>query len=317
MVTLPSGFPLPLESLKAPFLRPLLFILYIDDVQCAVKYCCIKIFADNISLYSQVSCFDDCSKLQDDLSNVFHWSLKWQLKLNPKKCEATNISNKRSSINFDYCVGSNPIQWSKKVKYLGVVINSKLKWSDHCQYVVSKATKCLNRLRRAMFGCTQQAKINAYEALVRPYLEYACAVWAPYTTNDTDLLEAVQTRAARWIKSFWDPSTYQWSKSSVTCVEELGWPFLKARRIYFSIWTLYCILHKTTAIDFSRYFHFNTLPTRSHSLTLNLLSSTINAFRHSFFVASPLLWNSIPFDILSQPAAPTFKYKLKRFLFSI
>ena len=108
----------------------------------------------------------------------------------------------------------------------------------------------------------------------------------PYTVNDTDLLEAVQNRAAHWIKSFWDPSTYQWSKSSVTCVEELGWPSLKARRINFSIWTFYCILHKTTAIDFSRYFHFNTLPTRSHSLTLNLLSCTINAFRHSFFVAS-------------------------------
>ena len=249
------------------------------------------------------------------MSSVFQWSLKRQLKLNPKKCEAINISNKRSFISFDYCVGSYPVLWSKNVKYLGVVINSKLKWNDHCQYVVSKASKCLNHLRRAMFGCTQAAKTNAYKALVRPYLEYACAVWSPYTVHDTDLLESVQNRAARWIKSFWDPSSYQWSKSSATCVEELGWPSLRVRRIYFSIWTIYCILHKTTAIDFSSYFRFNTLPTRSHSLTLNLLSSTINAFRHSFFVASPLLWNSIPFDILSQPAAPTFKYRLKRFLF--
>ena len=36
------------------------------------------------------------------------------------------------------------------MKYLGVIINSKLKWNDHCQYVVSKATKCLNRIRRAI-----------------------------------------------------------------------------------------------------------------------------------------------------------------------
>ena len=168
-----------------------------------------------------------------------------------------------------------------------------------------------------MYGCTQEAKINAYKALVRPYLEYACAVWAPYTAHDNDLLESVQNRAARWIKSFWDPTAFQWSKSSAICVGELGWPSLKVRCNYFSIWTLYCILHKTTAIDFSRYFHFNTLATRSHSLTLNLLSSTINAFRYSFFVASPLLWNLIPFDVLSQPAASTFKHKLKHFLFCI
>ena len=37
-------------------------------------------------------------------------------------------------------------------------------------------------------------------ALVRPYLEYACAVWAPYTIHDIDLLETVQNRAAHWIK---------------------------------------------------------------------------------------------------------------------
>ena len=110
-------------------------------------------------------------------------------------------------------------------------------------YVVNKATKCLNRLHRAMFGCTQEAKINAYKALVRPYPEYACAVWSPYTVHDTDLLETVQNRAARWIKSFWDPSTYQCSKFSATCVGEVGWPSLKVRRIYFpsGLFTVFCI----------------------------------------------------------------------------
>ena len=56
------------------------------------------------------------------------------------------------------------------------------------------------------------------EALVRPYLEYACAVWAPYTAHDNDLLESVQNRAARWVGSFWDPSALRWSKSSAICV---------------------------------------------------------------------------------------------------
>ena len=300
---------------QGSILGPLLFILYIDDVKHAVQHSSIKVFADDISLYSQVSSNDDCSKLQADLLCVYQWSLKWQLKLNPNKCEALNISNKRSSISFDYYISSHPVLWSQKIKYPGVVINSKLKWNDHCQYVVHKATKCLNHLRRAMYGCTQEAKINAYKALVRPYLEYACAVWAPYTTRDNDLLESVQNRAARWIKSFWDSSAFRWTKSSSVCVEELGWPSLKLCRDYFTIWTLYCILHNATAIDFSQYFQFNTLATRSHSLTLNLLSSTINAFRHSFFVTSPLLWNSIPFEILSQSTAPIFKFKLKRFLF--
>ena len=50
-----------------------------------------------------------------------------------------------------------------------------------------------------MFGCTQEGKANAYRALVRPCLEYVCAVWNPYTVHDIDLLESVQNQAARWI----------------------------------------------------------------------------------------------------------------------
>ena len=66
---------------QSSILGPLLFILYIDDVRHSVNHSCIKIFADDISLYSQVSIYDDCLKLQNDLSKVFQRSIKWQLTL--------------------------------------------------------------------------------------------------------------------------------------------------------------------------------------------------------------------------------------------
>ena len=89
--------------------------------------------------------------------------------LNPRKCEAVNISNKRSPITFEYSIESHIVSWSQKAKYLGVIINSKLKWKDDYQFIVSKATKCLNHIHRARYGCTQAAKVNAYKALVRPH----------------------------------------------------------------------------------------------------------------------------------------------------
>ena len=85
-------------------------------------------------------------------------------------------------------------------------IYTKLKWNDQCQYLVNKTAKCLNPLRQTVFGYTQDTKAIYYRALVRACLEYACAVWSPYTAHDIDLLESIQNRAARWIKNYWDSS---------------------------------------------------------------------------------------------------------------
>ena len=84
-----------------------------------------------------------------------------------------------------------------------------------------------------MYGCTQEAKINAYKALIRPHLEYACAVWAPFTACDIALLESVQNRAICWIKSFWNPIVQRWSKSSADCIKDLKWPSFKVCHDYF------------------------------------------------------------------------------------
>ena len=70
-----------------------------------------------------------------------------------------------------------------------------------------------------MYGCTVKAKSLAYKALVRPCLEHGCTVWSPYTSKDISMLESVQRRAARWIKSKYDPNLYKWTKSSDVCLE--------------------------------------------------------------------------------------------------
>ena len=57
-------------------------------------------------------------------------------------CEAIN---KRSPVNMDYYTGSHPVSWSQKVKYLGIIISSKLKGGHEFM----KPCKCCltNRMR--------------------------------------------------------------------------------------------------------------------------------------------------------------------------
>ena len=166
-----SGIP------QGSILGPLLFILYINDLHSLVKSSSLKIYADDVALYAAVSSYQDCVNLQDDLARIYDWSIMWQLKLSPSKCEALNITNKHSPISFTYAIGSASVAWCSKVKYLGVVITSNLKWNEHCQCIVQRATQSLNRIRRGMYDCTGKAKTLAYLALVRPCLEYCSVVW--------------------------------------------------------------------------------------------------------------------------------------------
>ena len=61
--------------------------------------------------------------------------------------------------------------------------------------------------------------------LVRPVLEYSQAVWDPYTASDTQQLESVQLRAARFTMN-----RYRKTSSVGAMLAELNWESLASRR---------------------------------------------------------------------------------------
>ena len=220
---------------QGSILGPLLFSIYLNDLANFI-HCTFKLFADNVVLYHQIVSYEDCLFLQDNLNAFMRWCQKWLMRLQPSKCEALCISNKRSPPMFTYSCDGQPLQWKKVVKYLGVHINQHLTWSDHCKAVCSRVTKLLNLLRRMLFCCSPSAKVHCFGALVLPLMQYACPVWLPHYKKDLQLLESVQNRAARWIcgARFILP-TYAWSPPSRVCMSTLGWPSMNCRLITLSL----------------------------------------------------------------------------------
>jgi len=99
-----GGFPSVLSGVpQGSILGLLLFILYINDLHSLVKSSSLKIYTDDVALYATVSSYQNCVNLQDDLARICDWSLIWQLKLSPSKCETLNITNKHSPIVSGCC----------------------------------------------------------------------------------------------------------------------------------------------------------------------------------------------------------------------
>ena len=130
----------------------------------------------------------------------------------------------------------------------------------------SKAQKVLGLLYRHFYAnCNPSTILQLYIALVRPHMEYACSVWAPYTTKDIGALESVQKFACRM-------ATHNWTSSYQELLSLTDLPTLERRRIELQLSHLFKIVHnlcyfpERLVID-RECSHYNTCTT--HYLTLH------------------------------------------------
>ena len=79
MVTFHNGYLLYLGVSQGSALDPLLFLLHIVELHQVIHRSTIKLFADNIALYTEIIILTDQSLLQEDLTKIFEWFELWQL----------------------------------------------------------------------------------------------------------------------------------------------------------------------------------------------------------------------------------------------
>ena len=158
----------------------------------------IKLFADDSLLYREINTENDTKILQKDLNQLQEWESTWKMEFHPNKCNLLRITNKTKKIAGNYFIHNTLVQETESAKYLGIVIDNKLSWKHHYDYLNKKANNTLAFLRRHIHDCPTHIKNECYKTIVRPTLEYGSAIWDPHHQKDKDRLEKIQKRAARF-----------------------------------------------------------------------------------------------------------------------
>ncbi len=88
---------------------------------------------------------------------------------------------------------------SQGEKDIGVLVDNKLNFAQHIQQQVNKANNIMGLIRRTYTYLDEISFKYLFQALVRPHLEYAGAVWNPYLKKDIESVENVQRRATKQV----------------------------------------------------------------------------------------------------------------------
>ena len=93
---------------------------------------------------------------------------------------------KHKNMDVKLCINKVPIQQVDNSKFLGVIIDNYLNWSNHISYINSNIAKGIGIICRARKFFSKSALINLYYAFIFPYLIYCvevCVVYSYPTIN--------------------------------------------------------------------------------------------------------------------------------------
>ena len=188
-------------------LGPLLFSIYVNDISDIIKFSNLVIYADDVKIFNVINSPMDCSKIQEDLNNVFAWACSNGLNLNIKKFNSISFTYTSQPSYYDYKINNTSLSRVYEIKDLGVILDSNLTLENHINYIVSKASKTVGFIYKFSSDFRNcQTLLTLYKTLVLPLLTYCCQIWRPFKKYLIEYLESVQHRflrlAARTAKIF-------------------------------------------------------------------------------------------------------------------
>jgi retron-type reverse transcriptase len=124
-------------------LGPLLFLLYINDLPVAITKGETRMFADDANYFNRNKNLNVLiNEVQNELKNIYNWMLSNKLTINYDKTNFTIFSPKHGTDNEEkpneIPFGTHRIKRVASTKYLGVIIDEKMKWKEHIDYIYNK-----------------------------------------------------------------------------------------------------------------------------------------------------------------------------------
>ena len=196
-------------------LSTLLFILFVNDIFKLNLKGRIQMYADDAAIvYSCPDLVSLAESINHDLDVLYIWFYENLLTFNVSKTKYMIIQ--QTGINVEDFplieVRGLPVQRVYSFRYLGLMIDHRLRWDIHVNFVKSKIRPFLAVLRKCANLIPEVTKLSLYYSAVHSHFLYLISIWGTTAVNRLDELARLQNKAVRFI--FW--REYHFDRLSTT-----------------------------------------------------------------------------------------------------
>lgn len=185
-------------------LSPTLYNIFISDLPRNLSdQTHIVLYADDTVLYTsdrKISLIN--TRLQKSAKTVGDYYKKWKIKINADKTALTCFTKRLTKQLPDEILDINQteIKWTKEMKYLGMILDSRLTMRQHILHInqkIDKAIRLLYPLINRKSILSDRAKVHIYATYIRPIIMYATPLTLCMSKTNFKRLQVMQNNCLR------------------------------------------------------------------------------------------------------------------------
>lgn len=185
-------------------LSPLLYSIYTYDIENTVNsFCEVLQYADDLALYVKDKSIETTKqKLNSALHYLDDWLQNHGLSLSTSKSSTVVFTRKRSIPSVELFVNQDIIPQSNSVKFLGIILDSRMTGTFHLNSTAEKCEKNVNIIRSlsgVWWGSHPYTQKLLYNALIRSHFDYGSFLLNLFNKAGLEKINKTQSKCLRII----------------------------------------------------------------------------------------------------------------------